>query len=90
VYACSVCFCECVHAYYAVGKPLMDIHHNMVLQVVVSITSATIEMVFHRSQYCSLLETMEAIERRILQHRYLKYRDKLHLTEDKKNNARMR
>jgi len=68
----------------------MYIHHKVVLQVVVSITSAAMEMMLRRSQYCSLLETMEAMDRGFVQHRYLKYRDKLRFTDDKKNNARMR
>ena len=68
----------------------MYIHHKVVLQVVVSITSAAMEMMLRRSQYCSLLETMEAMDRGFVQHRYLKYRDKLHLTDNKKSNARVR
>ena len=62
----------------------------LLLQVVVSITSAAVDMLFRRSQYCSLLDTMETMDRGFVQQRYLKYRDKLCLTKDKKNNARVR
>ena len=58
--------------------------------MVVSITSAAMEMMFRRSQYCSLLDTMEAMDRGYVQQRYHKYRDKLCITKDKKNKARMR
>ena len=41
------------------------------------VTNDVMEVVFSRTQYCSLLDTMESVDRAFVQHRYHKYRDKL-------------
>ena len=45
------------------------------------VTNNVMEVVFSRTQYCSLLDTMESIDRAFVQHRYHKYRDKLNSNE---------
>ena len=54
--------------------------------MVVDVSNEVMELVFRRSQYCSLLYTMESLDRAFVQHRYHKYRDKLH--SNKSNRAR--
>ena len=58
----------------------------LLLQVMVDVGNEVMELVFRRSQYCSLLDTMESLDRAFVQHRYHKYRDKLH--SNKSNRAR--
>ena len=50
------------------------------------ITNELMELVFSRTQYGSLLGTMESLDRAFIQHRYHKYRDKLH--SNKNSHAR--
>lgn len=52
----------------------------------VDVSNEMMELVFRRSQYCSVLDTMESLDRAFVQHRYHKYRDKLH--SNKSNRAR--
>jgi len=57
--------------------------YMLLLQVIVDVTNNAMEVVFSRTQYCSLLDTMEAMDQSFVQQRYHKYRDKLHF--NKKN-----